>query len=413
MTAAVSRAGIVDSRLLFGSMPGLFLALLPDGEFTIAAVNDTYLRTTLTCREQIVGRSLFDVLADNQNDPGTDDAAGLRASLQRVLATRVPETMPVQRNDLAHATDGDLSTCYWRRSSFPVMDDSGELRYIMYQIEDVTALVQLEEHNQSLHQELQHQLEKGEESRQELESFSYSISHDLRAPLRAIDGFSRMLEEDEGDQLGVEGRRKLEVIRDNTRTMGRLIDALLEFSRLGRKELHVGRLDMTTLAQVAFDNAVNAYHDTAPNGSEPHRPSLSLTPMPDAAGDIALIKQVWSSLLSNAVKFSARCELAHITISAGAVVNGMVIYTVQDNGAGFDMRYYSKMFGMFQRLHRASEFEGTGSGMAMAQRIINRHGGRIWAEGIVGNGAVFHFMLPVNNPVQPLPALRSTACGPV
>lgn len=405
MTAAVSRAGIVDFRLLFESVPGLYLALLPDTEFTIAGANDAYLMATLASREQIVGRGLFDVLADHSSDAGSDATARLRASLQRVLTTRIPETMPVQECDFAAASEG-LPECYWRRSSFPLMDDSGELRYIMYQIEDVTALVQLEESNRNLRQELQRQTAKCEESNKELESFSYSVSHDLRAPLRAIDGFSRMLEEDAMDQLDSEGRRKLEVIRNNTQNMGRLIDALLEYSRLGRKELHVGRLDMTALAQAAFDYAISAYGSNSPAGDMP-RISLSLIPMPDALGDIVLIKQVWSSLLSNAVKFSARRELAHITISADTVADGMVTYTVRDNGAGFDMRYYSKMFGMFQRLHRSSEFEGGGISMAMAQRIITLHGGHIWAEGIVGTGAVFHFTLPLNKPVESLPVLRS------
>jgi signal transduction histidine kinase len=407
MTAAVSRAGIVDFRLLFESVQGLFLALLPDAEFTIAGVNDAYLMATLTSREQIVGRGLFDVLAANRSNASSDAISRLRASLQRVLTTGIPETMPVQEGDVTAVGEG-VPECYWRRSSFPVMDDSGVLRYIMYQIEDVTALVQLEKGNRALHQELQRQAAKLEESNRELENFSYSVSHDLRAPLRAIDGFSRMLEEDAIDQLDTEGRRKLEVIRNNTQNMGRLIDALLEYSRLGRKELHVGRLDMTALAQAAFDHAIVAYGSNSPAG-DVQRISLSLIPMPDALGDIVLIKQVWASLLSNAVKFSAKRELPHIAISAGAVADGMVTYTVRDNGAGFDMRYYSKMFGMFQRLHRASEFEGGGVDMAMAQRILTLHGGHIWAEGIVGTGAVFHFTLPLNKPVESLPILRSQA----
>ncbi|MFL9879712.1 ATP-binding protein [Herbaspirillum rhizosphaerae] len=232
--------------------------------------------------------------------------------------------------------------------------------------------------------ELKDNIEKLEASNKEMESFSYSVSHDLRAPLRAVDGFARMLEEDVADQLDEEGRRKLQVIRDNTRNMGRLIDELLEFSRLGRKELNYGHLDMSALAQAAFKDATSvAVNDT----------TLSLSALPAARGDITLIKQVWFNLLSNACKFSAKREQAHITVK-GSVEGDALTYTVSDNGAGFDMRYYNKLFGVFQRLHRVSEFEGTGVGLAIVHRIVTRHGGRVWAEGVVGEGAVFHFTLP-------------------
>ena len=175
------------------------------------------------------------------------------------------------------------------------------------------------------------------------------------------------------------------MIRNNTRNMGRLIDELLEFSRLGRKELNYGHLDMAALAQAAFrDAASTAVNDT----------TLAMDDLPAARGDITLIKQVWFNLLANACKFSARREQAHIAIK-GSTDGGMLTYTVRDNGAGFDMRYYNKLFGVFQRLHRVSEFEGTGVGLAIVHRIVTRHGGRIWAEGVVGEGAVFHFTLPL------------------
>jgi signal transduction histidine kinase len=462
MTSKVSEMEMANFQLLFQSVPGLFLVLAPD--FTIIEASDAFLQATLTRREQIIGRALFDVFPDNPDDPGADGVANLRRSLERVLATRAPDAMPLQKYDVPNPHACGFEERYWSPSNFPILDERGEIRYIMNRAEDVTSYVHLkksveipygpqkklpqpvtetelelpgldddmvasnqhlhalnralkleiltrkglEDTNAALTEELKRNIEKLEESNKELESFCYSVSHDLRAPLRAIDGFARMLEEDVADQLDPDARRKLDVIRNNTRNMGRLIDELLEFSRLGRKQLNFGRLDMAALAQVAFDTVTaTAAEDGAAGAS---RIKLTLAPLPDAYGDITLLKQVWFNLLSNACKFSAKRELALISISAVASAgeDGMLVYTVRDNGAGFDMRYYNKLFGVFQRLHRVSEFDGTGVGLAIVHRIVTRHGGRIWAEGVVGEGAVFHFTLPADTQAQNLAQLRES-----
>lgn len=224
-----------------------------------------------------------------------------------------------------------------------------------------------------------------EVTNKELESFSYSVSHDLRSPLRAIDGFSRMLEEDYRDKLDDEGRRQIKVIRDSSRKMARLIDDLLAFSRLGRTPVAAAEVDMGALAQSVFDELRTVSRDT------PAR--FDLKPMPPARCDPALLQQAWVNLLSNALKFAGRRE--NPVIEAGGHVDGTErIYYVKDNGAGFDMRYYDKLFGVFQRLHRADEFPGTGVGLAIVQRVVARHGGRVWAEGKVNEGATFYFSLP-------------------
>ncbi|MBI4206672.1 MAG: hypothetical protein HY527_16750 [Betaproteobacteria bacterium] len=217
----------------------------------------------------------------------------------------------------------------------------------------------------------------------ELESFSYSVSHDLRSPLRAVGGFAKMLEEDYADRLDEEGRRLIKVIRDNGRKMGQLIDDLLAFSRLGRKPLAVSEVDMTEQARATFAELTN--------GDD--RTRLEMAPLPAAFGDAALLKQVWVNLLSNAVKFSGTRPqpVVEVTGSVDATEN---IYCVKDNGVGFDMRYYDKLFGVFQRLHSAAEFPGTGVGLAIVQRVVSRHGGRAWAEGKEGEGAAFYFALP-------------------
>ena len=219
----------------------------------------------------------------------------------------------------------------------------------------------------------------------ELEAFSYSVSHDLRAPLRAIDGFSRILLEDYADKLDEDGNRMLEVVRKNAQTMAQLIDDLLAFSRLGRKAVELSPIDMTDLAKSALED-LNASDSES-------RPHVKIASIPPAQGDRMLIRQVFINLLSNAAKYS-RLKKEPVVEIGGTTKNGDNIYYVKDNGAGFDMKYADKLFGVFQRLHGQEEFEGTGVGLAIVQRIIHRHGGKVWAEAKVNEGATFYFTLP-------------------
>jgi signal transduction histidine kinase len=223
----------------------------------------------------------------------------------------------------------------------------------------------------------------------ELESFSYSVSHDLRAPLRAIAGFVQILEEDHAAAFDDDARKAFERIKVNARRMGDLIDDLLEFSRIARAPLARERVDMTALARAAADEAVAM-------AGRPVEVTLGL--LPPAHAEPALVAQVYANLLSNAVKFTSRRPEPRITIGASTGGNGTV-YFVRDNGAGFDPEYAHKLFGVFQRLHRSSEFEGTGVGLAIVQRIVLRHGGRVWAEGAVDQGATFYFTIGGAPPV--------------
>jgi light-regulated signal transduction histidine kinase (bacteriophytochrome) len=220
---------------------------------------------------------------------------------------------------------------------------------------------------------------------QELEAFAYSISHDLRAPLRAIDGFSRLLQEDHAAELGEEARRLLGVVRESTAKMSQLITDILALSRVSRGELKHELLDMELQARSVFDEIA----------SPEVRASfeLSVDPLPPASVDPALIRQVWVNLLSNAVKYSMPSAARRIHIGARRE-DRRTVYFVRDSGVGFDSDYAHKLFGVFQRLHSAKEFEGTGIGLAIVQRIIRRHGGEVWAEGSPGQGATFSFSLP-------------------
>jgi signal transduction histidine kinase len=216
----------------------------------------------------------------------------------------------------------------------------------------------------------------------ELESFSYSVSHDLRAPLRAVGGYARMLEEDHAGALNAEGRRLLQVVRSSSWQMGQLIDDLLEFSRLGRQEPLRSRIDVADLVREVIGELAR---DT--------RAAVEVSELPHAEADRALLKQVWTNLIGNALKYSGKRDAARVEIG-GREEQAENVYWVRDNGVGFDMRYTAKLFGVFQRLHRADEFPGTGVGLAIVQRVVARHGGRVWAEGKPGEGACFYFSLP-------------------
>lgn len=220
----------------------------------------------------------------------------------------------------------------------------------------------------------------------ELEAFSYSVSHDLRAPVRAIAGFVQILEEDHSEKLDAEGRRSLERVKVNARRMGHLIDDLLAFSQIGRTPMVRQRVDMSELAQSVVDEAVRT--------SAPRAIDFTIQALPPAVGEPSLINQVFVNLVANAVKFTGRRERASIKIGSLPDGAGATAYFVRDNGAGFDMRHAGKLFGVFQRLHKPEDFEGTGVGLAIIDRVITRHGGRVWAEGKVDEGATFYFTLP-------------------
>jgi two-component system sensor histidine kinase/response regulator len=220
----------------------------------------------------------------------------------------------------------------------------------------------------------------------ELESFSYSVSHDLRAPLRAIDGYSKILEEDYGKTIDEEGRRLIQAIRQNTIKMGVLIGQLLTLSRLSKKELYKTNLNMVELVEGALLELTK---------SVKHNTTVKTGKLYALEGDYELITQVVINLLFNAIKFSAGVKNPIVEIGSEKT-NNEIIYTVRDNGVGFDMRYADKLFGVFQRLHTTNEFEGTGMGLAIVKRIITRHGGKVWAKGEKDKGAIFGFSLPLN-----------------
>ncbi|MEX2142127.1 MAG: ATP-binding protein [Pirellulales bacterium] len=282
-------------------------------------------------------------------------------------------------------------TRHWWVFKFPVTNAAAErfLGGVAFDITDrITAAEEIRRLNAELEERVQRRTEQVEAVNKELEAFTYSVSHDLRAPLRGMSGFARVLEEDYGERLDEDGRRYLEIIKSNAAQMGQLIDDLLALSRLGRQPLRATTLSLEPLIREAFRQAT---------ADEPKAAiEFSIDPLPDCRGDANLMRQVFINLLSNAVKFSRHASPPRIRVGSKSE-NGEVVFFVRDNGAGFDIRYANKLFGVFQRLHGPEEFAGTGVGLAIVKRIVERHGGRVWAEGETGKGATFYFTLGNEN----------------
>jgi PAS domain S-box-containing protein len=260
---------------------------------------------------------------------------------------------------------------------------------LLLTVSDITARALVEQKVSELNRQLEGKVEQISDVNRELEAFSYSVSHDLRAPLRHISGFAGKLETQLGDKADERSRHYIDVISSSSRRMAQLIDDLLVFSRLGRGALRLQTVDMQSLVEEARALVESDVRD--------RRIDWKVAPLPIVIGDENMLRTVWQNLLGNAVKYTGNRERAQIEVSIDRTPGGDYEFAVRDNGAGFDMQYAGKLFGVFQRLHRASEFPGNGIGLANVRRIIARHGGRTWAQGELDRGATFHFSLPASD----------------
>jgi PAS domain S-box-containing protein len=342
----------------------------------------------------ILDRDLRFVLAEGQA------LARLNLSKEGLEGRTIWETLPPQIVEqrlpayrAALAGEGSVATVvnngrHLLARLVPLRDAAGQVTAIMSMSLDVTEAQEREAVILRLNRDLEQGVAELTAANQELEAFSYSVSHDLRAPLRHISGFVDLLRRGSAQKLDEKGQRQLETIARAARNMGQLIDDLLAFSRVGRTRLRREPVDMGFLVR---ETVQPIRLETA------GRIEWQIGDLPRVAADPALLRVVLTNLIGNAVKYSGTRERARIEVGAtmeGAPEGQAVLY-VRDNGVGFEMEYAGKLFGVFQRLHRADEFEGTGIGLATVRRIVNRHGGRTWAEGRPGEGATFYFSLPL------------------
>jgi PAS domain S-box-containing protein len=354
------------------------LTVAPEGRYRFASVNQAFCSTTGLNYDQVVGKYVDEIIPE--------------LSLSMVLgkyAEAIREQKIVCWEETSDYPTGRLTG---EVSVAPVFDADGKCTHLVGTVHDITERKRAEEQIHRLNEELEQRVldrtAQLEAANKELEAFAYSVSHDLRAPLRHIDGFIEMLQKRASASLDDKSQHYLVTIAESARQMGTLIDDLLTFSRMGRSEMFKTQVELGTLATEVIKEAKA---DVGERSIQWH-----VADLPSVNGDRAMLRVVFLNLIANALKFTRHNESAQVEIGCIQDNPGEVTVFVRDNGVGFDMKYVDKLFNVFQRLHRVEEFEGTGIGLANVRRIINRHGGRTWAEGEVGQGATFYFSLPTS-----------------
>ncbi|HXT12618.1 MAG TPA: ATP-binding protein [Candidatus Angelobacter sp.] len=394
----------VPLKTIFESVPDLYLVLTPD--FTIVEVSNEYLRATMTKREQVIGRKIFEVFPDNPADADATGVRNLNASLARVLQTRAPDTMTVQKYDIRGPEEGLFVERYWSPRNVPVVGKDGEVLYIIHRVEDVTDFVQLHQTNveerrnaeQLRERAAQMEMEIIRRSKElaqanehlratviELESFCYSLSHDMRAPLRAIQSFSQLVLDNCSQKIGGEYADHLKKVVSAARRMDRLILDVLAFSRISGQRITIEPLDAEKL--------IHDIIDERPELQFPNAEIKIESPLPPMLGHEASLTQCVSNYLENAVKYVAPGVTPQVRIYSEAVGNDVRL-CFQDNGIGINPEGQRRLFRMFQRIEGPGQYEGTGIGLAIVRKSVERMGGQAGVESEPDKGSRFWLRLP-------------------
>jgi PAS domain S-box-containing protein len=360
-----------------------------DRNYNFVRVNEAYARACRRDITEFAGRNHFDMYPSDAK-PIFDEAVRTKRPFETVTRAFVFPEQP------------ERGVTYWDWTLVPILDHQGEVEYLVFSLNEVTERKRAEEAlrksedaartlNAELEQRVRERTAQLEAVNKELEAFSYSVSHDLRAPLRVVDGFSKMLLDCYAERLEAQGQHYLQRVREGAQRMDELINDLLTLSRITRAEIHWESVDLTALTRAIVAQLQAAQPE--------RRVECVITDGVVVQGDPGLLRVALENLLGNAWTYTNKHATARIEFGV-TQEDGQRIYFVRDDGAGFDMAYADKLFGAFQRLHGAEDFEGTGIGLATVQRIIRRHGGRLWAEGTVERGATFYFTIPANAAVR-------------
>jgi signal transduction histidine kinase len=413
----MAAAADVDFRFLFEKCPGAYLVL--DPEFFIIAATDKYLRATMRRREDIVGQHVFDVFPDNPADNNATGVRHLRQSLERVVRDRVADSMAVQRHDL-RGTSGAFEERYWSSVNTPIIGPNGEVRHIVHCMEDVTAFVHLQggaeprrpidadraaiaameaeilarseelgaanEQLKTANAELALRTAEVNESLHTMQTFTYTIAHDLRAPLRALTGFSSLLLQEYSAGLDDQGKHFVEHIKDAAQRMDRLVNDLLTYGRLTHVDV--------TLMPISLDHTVaRVVEELSPEIQARNAEVQIDRPLPSVVGNVSLLNQVLVNLVDNALKFvpPEKCPRVHIGIRE---TKDRVRLVISDNGIGIAPQYHEKIFDLFVRLHKPAAYSGTGIGLALVKKAMERMRGNVGVQSTVGEGSSFWLEFP-------------------
>ncbi len=373
----------IDYKLLFESIPGSFLVLDPD--FCIVAASNEYLELSQTIREEICGKNVFEVFTDNKADPDLNGIARLRESLEKVLETKSPHAMSVQRYDILRK-DGLFEERTWKPHNKPVFNSKNEVIYIIHRVEeDVAGFKIANAAMRKLNDNLEKQAKDLQESNLELERFAYIASHDLQEPLRMVTSFLNLLRKKYNDQLDATADQYIHFAVDGAERMKMLIDDLLEYSQVGVNKDDLSEIDLN---QLINDVAAPFRDQLVSMGAE-----LRIGELPNIKGRRVQFIQLFQNLLGNSVKYHSR-EPLKIEIGCTKKDTDWEFF-ISDNGIGIDEKFHEKIFVIFQRLHTRTEYAGTGIGLAICKKIVERHGGKIWVQSSQGKGSTFRFTIPI------------------